>query len=138
MNLNTYLSFNGQCEEAFTFYANVLGGRVVSMFKYAGSPMAEQAPREWQDKVMHATLMVGDNVLMGADPPPGSGHEAPRGFQISVNTSKVEEAERVFQALAAQGKVVVPLEKTFWALRFGMLVDRFGIPWMVNCEEAAH
>jgi PhnB protein len=136
MELNTYLSFNGDCEEAFKFYGECFGGGNVSMFKFAGSPMADQVPPEWQDKVMHATLMLGKNVLMGADSPPGS-YETPKGFTISISTSNIEEAERVFQALAKQGKVTMPMQQTFWALRFGMLTDRFGIPWILNCEEAA-
>ena len=136
MKLNTYLSFNGDCEEAFNFYVECFGGGNVSMFKFAGSPMADQVPPEWQDKVMHATLMLGENVLMGADSPPGS-YETPKGFTISINTTNIEEAERVFQALAKQGKVTMPMQQTFWALRFGMLTDRFGIPWILNCDEAA-
>jgi PhnB protein len=106
------------------------------MFKYAGSPMADQVSADWQDKVMHSTLTLGDSVLMGADPPPNS-YEAPKGFQISVNPGSVEEAERVFTSLSAGGKILMPLQQTFWARRFGVLVDRFGIPWMVNCEQPA-
>lgn len=133
MQMNPYLSFNGQCEAAFTFYEQCLGGRLGEIFRYAGSPMANDVPADWQDKVMHGSLTVGEQVLMGGDVAPG-GYEAPRGFSLSLQIKSTAEAERIFRELADAGRIVLPLEKTFWAARFGMLVDRFGIPWMINCE----
>jgi len=136
MQLNTYLSFNGQCEAAFKFYEKCLGGKITAMFTYGESPMAEQTPPEWRNKTMHASLMVGDRVLMGSDSPPGY-FEEPKGFSVSLGVDKPEDAERIFHALAENGAVRMPMQQTFWAARFGMLVDKFGIPWMINCEQGA-
>jgi PhnB protein len=136
MQMNPYLSFNGQCEAAFTFYERCFGGQLGAIFRYAGSPMASQVPEDWQDKVMHGSLTVGGQVLMGGDVVPAA-YEAPKGFSLSLQMTKTSEAERIFHELAKEGRVTVPLEKTFWAARFGMVVDRFGIPWLINCEESA-
>jgi len=134
MQIAPYLSFEGQCEEAFKFYEQCLGGQLGGIFRYGGSPMADQAPAGWQDKVMHGSVTIGELVLMGADVAP-AGYEAPKGFTLSIQIKSVPDAERIFHELANGGRVVMPLEKTFWAARFGMLVDRFGIPWQINCEE---
>jgi len=134
MRMNPYLSFNGQCEAAFNFYVQSLGGRLGMIFRYAGSPMADQVPADWKDKVMHGSVTLGDQVLMGADVAPDQ--EEPKGFSLSLQIPAIAEAERVFHELAEGGRIVVPLEKTFWAERFGMVVDRFGIPWLINCEGA--
>jgi PhnB protein len=133
MKINTYLTFNGDCEKAFQFYAEHLGGKIEAMFPFAGTPAEEFTPPEWKDKIMHATLSVGDALLMGSDAP-GGRFEKPQGFSVSLQIPDPAEAERVFDALAANGQVIMPLEKTFWAEKFGMLVDPFGIPWMINCE----
>jgi PhnB protein len=133
MQVNPYLSFKGHCEEAFQFYEQSLGGKVGAIFRYAGTPLANQVPANWQDKVMHGSLTLGDQVLMGADAAPDS-YEEPKGFSLSINIESTADGERIFHVLADGGRVVVPLEKTFWAARFGMLVDRFGIPWLINCE----
>jgi PhnB protein len=133
MQMNPYLSFNGQCEEAFTLYERVLGGQLGNMFRYAGTPMAHQVPAGWQDKVMHGSITVGGQVLMGGDVAPDR-YEAPKGFSLSIQIKDATEAERIFRELSHAGSMVMPLEKTFWAERFGMVIDRFGIPWMINCE----
>lgn len=135
MQMSPYLSFKGDCEAAFTFYAECLGGRLNGLFRYGGSPMADQAPPGWADKVMHGSVAIGDVVLMGADVAPEQ-YEAPKGFSLSLQIKSTAEADRIFPKLAAGGRVVLPLEKTFWAARFGMVVDRFGVPWMINCEGA--
>ncbi len=98
--------------------------------------MAQQVPSEWRNKIIHARLTVGDNVLMGSDAPPER-YEEMKGFSVSLSVDDPAEAERIFNALVANGTVRMPLQKTFWAVRFGMLVDQFGVPWMVNCEQAA-
>ena len=134
MQMTTYLSFNGQCEAAFKFYEQCLGGQLGAIFRYAGSPMADQVPADWQDKVMHGSLTVGDLVLMGGDVAPDR-YEEPKGFSLSIQIDSTSEAERIFHELARDGTVTMPLGKTFWAARFGMVVDRFGIPWLINCEE---
>lgn len=136
MQLNPYLTFDGRCEKAFTFYAQCLGGTIDGMFTHGGTPAAEHVAPEWHDKIMHASLKVGDHVLMGSDAPPER-YEAPSGFSVSLNFDDQAEAARVFNALAENGTVQMPLQETFWASRFGMLVDQFGIPWMINCAPSA-
>jgi PhnB protein len=136
MQLNPYLNFNGQCEAAFKFYERCLGGKIESMFPHAGTPAAEYAPPEWGDKILHASMVVGGSVLMGSDAPPDR-YEAPKGFSVSLQIDDPADAERIFHALAENGVVQMPIQETFWATRFGMLVDQFGIPWMVNCGEPA-
>jgi len=131
MQMNAYLSFRGQCEEAFTFYAECLGGKVGEIFRYAGTPLAEQVPTNWQNKVMHSSLAVGDQVVMGGDVAPER-YEKPKGFSLSLHLDSTTQAERIFRLLAKDGTIVMPLEKTFWAAGFGMLVDRFGVPWLIN------
>lgn len=135
MRLNPHLSFGGQCEAAFQFYERCLGGKILTLLTYANSPMAEQVPPEWRGKILHATLTVGDSVLMGADVLPER-FEQPKGFQVLLAIDDPVDAERIFQALAENGTVQMPLQKTFWAVRFGVLVDQFGVPWEINCEQA--
>jgi PhnB protein len=135
MQVNPYLSFNGQCEAAFRFYEQLLGGQLGEIFRYAGTPLAHQVPTDWQDKVMHGSVTVGGQVLMGGDVAPDR-YEAPKGFSLSIQIKDATEAERIFRELSHAGSMVMPLEKTFWAERFGMVIDRFGIPWMINCEAS--
>jgi PhnB protein len=135
MRLNPYLLFNGQCEAAFKFYAQVLGGKIETMMTHGDSPMADKVSPEWRNKIIHARLSVGNNVLMGSDVPPEH-YQQPAGFSVSLSIDKPAEAERIFHALEEDGKVQMPLQQTFWAARFGMVVDRYGIPWMINCEKA--
>ncbi|MBK9313784.1 MAG: VOC family protein [Acidobacteria bacterium] len=135
MKLNPHLNFNGNCAEAYRFYEQHLGARTLFSITYGASPMAGEFPAEYADKIMHATIEIGDVSVMGADSPPGY-YQKPDGFCISLSFDDVAEAERVFNALAENGKVNMPLQQTFWAKKFGMLIDQFGIPWMVNCSEA--
>lgn len=135
MQLNTHLSFNGQCEEAFKFYQQCLGGNIQVMMTHGDSPIADQMPSEWRDRILHASLSVGETTLMGADAPPDR-YEKPGAFSVAININDPAEAERIFGALSEGGTVSMPLQQTFWAARFGMLVDRFGIPWMINCGNA--
>jgi PhnB protein len=136
MKLNTYLFFDGNCEAAITFYERCLGGKIEAMMRYDGSPAEQQVPAEWRNRILHACLIVGNNMLMASDCPPGR-FDRPQGFSATINVPEPAEAERVFEALAKDGTVTMPMEKTFWSARFGMLVDRFGIPWMVNCDQAS-
>jgi len=133
MQLNPYLTFNGQCEAAFKFYEKVLGGKIEAMMTYGGSPMAEQTQPEWRNKIMHARMTVSDEVLMASDAPPDR-YEAMKGIMVTLGIDDSGEAERIFRALSEKGSVQMPIQKTFWAARFGMLVDQFGTPWMINCE----
>ena len=134
MKINAYLHFDGRCEAAFKFYEQCLGGKIVFKMTFGESPMAGQSPPGWRDKIMHARLLVKDQVLMGSDAPPER-YDAPKGFSMSLNLADAAEAERIFNALVEKGAVVMPLQQTFWAERFGMLSDQFGIPWMINCEK---
>jgi PhnB protein len=136
VKINTYLFYNGQCETAFKFYERALGGKIEAMMTHMGTPAEQQTPPEWRDKILHARLSVGGEVLMGSDAPPGR-QETPQGFSVSINVKDAADAERIFHALAENGEVRMPIQKTFFSLRFGMLVDQFGIPWMINCEGAA-
>jgi PhnB protein len=129
------VSFNGNCEAAFDHYASSLGGTIESLFRYRGSPFENQVPPEWGDKVMHAFIRIGALKIAGADVVPDK-YQAPSGFQVMLAMADPAEAERVFAALADGGDVKMPLQPTFWAARFGVLVDRFGIPWSINCDEA--
>ena len=136
MQVNAYLNFNGQCEEAFKFYEKCLGGKVLAMFTHRGTPMEAQTPPEWLDKIMHIRMEAAGGILMGSDAPPNR-YETPRGFSVTIGLSDATEAERIFHAMSEGGTVSLPIQQTFWALRFAMFVDQFGIPWMINCEQAA-
>ena len=132
MKVNPYLNFNGRCEEAFKLYERCLGARMGEIFRYGSSPMAGEMPADWQNNVMHGSVTIGDQVLMGADVATAN-YEVPKGISLSIHVSEAAEAERIFRELSQNGRVVMALEKTFWAERFGMLVDPYGIPWMINC-----
>ena len=136
MQLNAYLNFNGDCQAAFKFYEKCLGGTIVAMQTHGDSPMADKVPAGWRDRILHARLEVGDAALMGADAPPEH-YQKPQGLYVSLSVAKPEDAERIFKALSENGTVQMAIQRTFWSLRFGMLVDRFGTPWMVNCNQAA-
>jgi PhnB protein len=132
--ITTHLSFNGQCREAFETYAKILGGAITFSMTYAGSPMEEMAPPEYRDRIMHASLAAGGTTLSGNDDVPGQ-YKTPQRFAVAISPKTIEEAELIFNALAEGGTIHMPLAETFWAARFGYLVDRFGIPWMINCEK---
>ena len=135
MFLCTYLNFNGQCEEALKFYERVLEGKIEALVRYEGTPAAEHAPVELSKKILHGRIRVGDSTLMASDAPPDH-FSPPKGFSVTIQATDPAKAERIFGQLAEGGSVLMPIQQTFWAARFGMLVDRFGIPWMVNCEES--
>jgi PhnB protein len=135
MKLNPYLMFDGKCEEAFKSYQKILGGEIVAMLPHEGTPAEGNVPPEWRKKIIHARLIGNGMVLMGSDAPPD--HYQPMGgFSVTLNIAEPAEAERVFNALADKGTVHMPLSETFWAKKFGMCVDKFGTPWMINCEKA--
>jgi PhnB protein len=105
------------------------------MLSYGDSPMAEQVPPEWRGKIVHATLIVGDRVLLGADILPGQ-YQQPQGFYVLLGPDDPAEAERIFHALSENGSVRIPLQKAFWSPAFGAVVDQFGIPWEISCRQA--
>ena len=133
MRLNPYLRFDGQCADAFRFYARVLDGKIDMMMRYGESPMADQVSPEGRDRIMHCSLSVGSMTLMGADGPPTDAIS--NGCAVMLGVDTPEEAERVFAALSEGGTSQTPMQQTFWSQRFGMVTDRFGTPWMVNCEQ---
>jgi PhnB protein len=136
MKLNPCLTFNSQCEAAFKFYQQCLGGNIQTMMTWGDSPMGDQVPSEWRDRIIHATLIVGETELMGGDAPPDR-YEEPKGFSVAIQINDPVDAETIFHALAENGTVQMPIQQTFWSPRFGMLTDQFGIPWMINCAQAA-
>lgn len=134
MRLHAHISFGGECEAAFKFYERCLGGKIVTMLTWGDSPMAKEVRPDWHKKICHASLTIGTHVLAGADVLPEQ-YELPKGFQILLGIDDPADAERIFQALADNGTVTMPLQKTFWAARYGVLVDQFGVPWEINCEN---
>ena len=133
MQLSPYLIFNGDCEQALKYYEQTLGANIESINKFAGSPSAEHVPADWSDKVLHATIKIDGNVLMASDAPPGH-YAQPQGISVAIGLNDRAKGERIFNALADGGTTTMPFQQTFWASGFGMCTDRFGIPWMVNCE----
>jgi PhnB protein len=132
MQVNPYLHYDGNCEAAFNFYVEAIGARIDVIMHVAGSPAAEHLPPEMADKVLHAQLSIDGEVVMGSDAPPGN-FQKPQGFSISLQIEDPAAGEKTFQALAEGGTIRMPFGATFWSKGFGMCVDRFGIPWMVNC-----
>ena len=137
MRWNPHLTFDGRCREAFEFYERCLGGKVVALVGYADMPGAGDVPAALRGRVMHARLVLGDQVLMGCDAHPEMPYDGIRGCDVAVRVESPAEAERLFSALSEGGTVQMPIGETSWAARFGMLTDRFGVPWMINCEKAA-
>ncbi len=130
------MSFNGKCAEAFKFYEKALGGKIAQTLTWGETPAKEHVPADWHGKVMHTALEVGGRWLFGSD---GShnDYKAPAGMSVALTAATVAEGQKAFEALSAGGKVTMQFEKTFWSPGFGSLVDRFGIPWMINVAPAA-
>ena len=136
MQVNPHLCFGGDCEAAFRFYAECMGGRFATRVRWGNSPLAEQVSLEWRSKLLHATLDFGTHILTGADLPPDQ-YESPRGISVLLSLDNAAEAHRIFEALAESGTVHMPVQETFWSPAFGVLVDRFGIPWEIQCDAAS-
>lgn len=136
MKAVAYLNFDGKCREAFDFYAKALGGKIAFLQTFGDSPMKDQMPPQFQDRVLHVRLEAGEAVILGSDTPPGMQFNGPHGFAVALLFQKPEDVDPVFNALAAGGRVDMPVDKTFWSARFGMCVDKYGIPWILNCEQA--
>jgi len=138
MRIEAYLFFNGRCEEAIEFYKKALGAEVQMLMRNRDAPDKPppgMLPPGSDDKVMHANLRVGSSILMVSD---GrcDGRPEFKGFALSLDAASEAEAERMFNALADGGAVQMPLAKTFWAPKFGMVADRFGVGWMVSVAPA--
>lgn len=133
MTITTYLAFSGDCKVAFAMYERVLGGKIKFVMTNGESPMADQTPADWKDKIMHITLETPGGLLQGADHPQGKTVK-PAGFCVCVSVKDTAEAERIFKGLSDGGQVQMAIQKTFWSPMFGMCIDKFGVPWMVNTE----
>lgn len=132
MRLVPYLQFDGQCEAAFKLYETCLGGKITVMMRYAEAPQGEQTqPAGWGDKIFHVTLVVGDYMLQGADVSVES-YQAPQGFSLNLELKDASKGERIFKYLSQNGTVKMQLQETSWAQRFGVVVDRFGVTWLIN------
>ena len=134
MRMTTYVNFAGNCAEAFRYYEQHIGGRVVMTMTHAQSPESSRLPPEWKDAVLHAQIEIGGTVLSGADIPQA---QPMRSAYLTLHADSDAEAERMFAALADGGEVFMPLRETFFASRFGQLRDRFGINWMLLRERPA-
>ncbi len=139
MKLNSYLHFNGKAEKALQFYAQVLRGEIKMLMRYADAPpevMGDKKPDP--QLIMHASLEFGGNTLMVSDAPTDCQMQAGNSVSLSINLAADEtaEAERLYNALKQNGQVTMPLGPTFWSSAFAMLIDQFGIHWMINCEPA--
>ena len=135
MELNFYFNFDGDCEAAFNYYAKHVGGKITALMKFGDSPMAEQIPVDTRDKIMHACIDIDGYKVMGTDCTPDHPYQAIHCAHIALQVDDADKAERIFAALADGGDVKMPMQETFWAKRYGMTVDRFGVPWMVNCAK---
>ena len=131
MEIQPYLFFEGRCEEAVNFYKTALGAEVTMLSRFGDAPDPAMSTPETANKIMHASLQIGDSTLMASD---GRCHGGAsfKGFSLSISASDQAHAERLFNALADGGKVEMPLQKTFWSPGFGMLTDRFGVGWMIS------
>jgi PhnB protein len=132
MQVNPYLFYDGNCEEALKYYQKVLGARIEAMLPFGEAPPEMQVAPEHKNRIMHARVTIDGEVLMASDAHPG-GFNKPQGFAVSLQVEDPADAERRFKALADGGSINMPFGKTFFSKGFGMCVDKFGIPWMVNC-----
>ena len=135
MRISAHLCFDGQCREAIQLYQRTLGGTIQTMLTYGESPMASSTDPRWHDRVVHATLVLPDFELTGVDMLPGS-YQRPQGFFVTLTVAGLARAKEIFGAIAQGGAIQVPFDKTFWSPGFGVLVDRFGIPWEINADGA--
>jgi PhnB protein len=132
MRLDIYLNYPGHCEEAFRFYEQHLGGKITGVSRHGEQPGGSDLPAEWKGKILHASIEIGNTVLMGADIPSA---EPMRSAYLALTVDSAEEAERLYALLSDGGQVFMKMEETFFAPRFGMLRDRFGTSWMILCER---
>lgn len=136
MQLTPYLMFNGQCEEALNFYAKALDGEIKDLMKFEGSPVESMATEGDKNRVMHSHFVAKDFIFMASDTGEGGPKLNPNGMvHLSLNCEDPGQQEKIFRALSEGGIVGMPLQDTFWGARFGMLTDKFGICWMLNCEK---
>ncbi len=131
MTLSFSIAFNGQCEEAFQFYEEHLNGTRGFNLSYKDSPLSDSVPQEWQDKIVHANMEIGSIELSGADLQ-DEDYETPKGFALSLGVESEDKLKRVFELLANKGNVILTPQRTFWSPCYGIVVDRFAVPWKLN------
>ncbi len=134
MQLNTYLNYGGNCEQAFKFYEQNLGGKITMLMRHGEQPGPGQVPADWNGKVLHGRITLGGTELLGADIPPDR-FQPIRSAYLSLTLGSIEEAERIHMLLSDEGQIFMPLQETFFARRFSMLRDRFGTSWMLVCPK---
>jgi PhnB protein len=131
LRLSTHLCFDGNCKEAFAFYQRVLGGELVTMMTYGESPLASQTPAEFHERIVHATLLLGTFDLLGADVLPDH-YQRPQGFYVTLSLPDPVRGQEIFADLSEGGRIVLPFAETFWSHGFGVLVDRYDVPWEIT------
>jgi PhnB protein len=131
MKVNAYVQFGGRGAEAVAFYQEHLGASAIEAMSFRGSPASAMAPEEWQDKLLHCSMTIGDNVVMGSDGMPGQPYAGMQGCSLALTADSATQAERIFNALAQGGMVMMPLGPSFFAERFGVVTDQFGVSWMI-------
>jgi PhnB protein len=134
MQISPHVSFDGKCEQAFLEYHRILGGTITTLMKYGESPMASQIDSKWHNRIVHAALRLGDFELAGADLLPHD-YKQPQGFSVLLTVASPAKAKQVFLSLCEGGEVKLPFQETFWSSGFGVLVDRFHVPWEINCAK---
>ncbi|WP_438864083.1 VOC family protein [Neptunicella sp.] len=132
MSLSIHINFNGQCQEAFEFYAEHLHGTIGTMLSYKNSPVSATQPADWQNKIVHANILIKDIELAGADVKPEQ-YQQPTGFNLLLGCSSENEVNTMFDLLSAGGQVILAPQTTFWSARYAIVIDRFGVPWKLNC-----
>lgn len=135
MQFSVHLTFDGRCREAMEFYCEVTNGRILSTTTFSETPAGQDVSDDWQRKILHATMSLGDMVVAAADVPPEQ-YQSSQGFYLFLDIENPDDASRAFARLSEGGDVRMPIQETFWATRFGVVVDRYGIPWEVNCSHA--
>jgi PhnB protein len=132
MSLSFHINFNGQCKEAFEFYAKHLNGTIGTMLEFKDSPIAAHVAKEWQHKIVHANIVIEGIELAGADVKPEQ-YQKPKGFNILLGVKTESTVKSLFELFSVGGEVIFPPQKTFWSPCYAIVVDRFGVPWKFNC-----
>lgn len=132
MNISFHVDFNGQCRQAFEYYAENIGGKIGTMLRFRDSPVSHAVPESRQDEIVHANISIDGVELAGADLA-SEQYERPRGFYVLLSVDSEEKVKSVFNALKVGGEIILPPQKTFWSKCYGIVVDPFGVPWKINC-----
>ena len=133
MSMSFHIDFNGQCQEAFQYYSQNLGGKIDTMLQFKDSPVSSTVPEAQQDWIVHANISIDGVELAGADLAPDQ-YQKPKGFYVLLSVDSEQEVKSIFASLALGGDILFALQKTFWSPCYGIVVDRFGVPWKINCR----